>query len=269
MLAAGVILTLALGRAIPRFGAERLPQIPGEDVLALVLGDARQQLSHLLFDKVEEYFHGGVRDVACPMGAMGGSQDHDHEAAPAKACAAAEPAGLAADPWAWLNARVHMQEHRHLEDEQAAELLPWVWAACRVSPKNIQAYQAGSYVLARMVNRPEEGVRLLEEGVRKNPACAELDYSVGEMLLNRMRDPAGAEPWFQSALAKVRAASGRAGDEAQSLEVRTLFYLGYLAKRRGDLERLREVAREAASLDPEHVCTKDLRALVRAAESKE
>jgi len=118
-----------------------------------------------------------------------------------------------------------------------------------------------------MVNRPEEGVRLLEEGVRKNPECAELDYSLGEMLLNRVRDPVRAEPWFVSALAKARPAEGKAGEEAVSLKLRALFYLGYLAKQRGELERLRGFTREAEALDPEHVCTKDLRALVRAVEA--
>lgn len=265
LLAASALLAVALGGAIPRFGAESLAQVPGDNVLALVLGDARQQVSVLLFDKVEEYFHGGVRDVDCPLGMAGGKPVQEPERA--KAAEAAAPASVAADPWAWLNARVHAQEHRHLEDEQAAELLPWVWASCRASPKNIEAFQAGSYVLARMVNRPEEGVRLLEEGVRKNPECAELDFSLGEMLLNRVRDPARAEPWFVSALAKARPAAGKAGEDAVSLKLRALFYLGYLAKQRGELERLRGFAREAEALDPEHVCTKDLRALVRAAEA--
>lgn len=263
VLASCLIFAAALGQMIPALFCGGMPQVPGENVLALVLGDARQELSAVLLDKVEEYFHGGVRDVVCPLGMAGGKPVQEPERA--KAAEAAAPASVAADPWAWLNARVHAQEHRHLEDEQAAELLPWVWASCRASPKNIEAFQAGSYVLARMVNRPEEGVRLLEEGVRKNPECAELDFSLGEMLLNRVRDPARAEPWFVSALAKARPAAGKAGEEAVSLKLRALFYLGYLAKQRGELERLRGFAREAEALDPEHVCTKDLRTLVRAA----
>jgi tetratricopeptide (TPR) repeat protein len=265
-LAAVVFLAVALGRLLRCFSPESLPQMPGDDVLALVLGDARQQVSLLLLDKVDEYFHGGVRGVDCPMGVEGAEHEHEHEHGHAKE-GVAEPPAAAFDPWAWLDARVHVQEDRHLADEDSSELLPWVWAACRTSPNNIQAFQVGAYVLTRMAGRTEEGLRLLEEGVRKNPACAELEFSLGEMWLNRKHDPERAEACFISALAKVRPAEGAPGEEAKILKLRTLFYLGYLAKKRGDLERVRGFLREAEALHPEHVCTKDLRALLGAGET--
>jgi tetratricopeptide (TPR) repeat protein len=272
VLAACAAAALGLGAALSRLEAGRLPQAGGENVIALVLGDARQHLSEALYDKVEEYFHGGVQGVACEHGlAHGGSEEAceehghhehgEHESTPAQAAG-----GF--DPWRRLNARLHVQEHRHMENDQAADLLPWVWASCRASPKNAQAFVSGSYILARMLNRPEEGAELLRQGIAHNPECAELDFSLGELYMGRLRDPASAEPYFRSALAKCKPAEGEAGAEARELKVRTLFYLGFMAKSRGDLDGLRACVREAEAADPEYVSTKDLRALLRAAEGE-
>ncbi|MEI7898912.1 MAG: hypothetical protein WCK89_01570 [bacterium] len=252
------VLAVALGRTLPVFFADGMPQRPGEDVLALVLGDVRQELSKTLMDKTEEYFHGGIRNVVCETGLTGeghGQEKHDDEHEVAR------PVGVS-DVWSRINQRVHEQVDRHLEREQSAELLPWLWAACRTSSQNVQAFQTGSFVLSSMLEKPEEGVRLLEEGIRKNPACAELDFSLGELLLNTLHDAKRAEPCFLSARQKSHPVDGPAGADGRILHVRTLFYLGYLAKQRGDLEAVRTYLAEAETVNPEHVSTRDLRKLI-------
>lgn len=260
----GAVAAVALGRTIPALFAGGMPQVPGEDVLALVLGDARQELSGAMLDKVEEYYHGGVRGVDCEHGMGGEEEAHDQEqGGHAHEGEAASPAATGSwDLWSRIDRKVHEQVDRHLERDRAAELLPWAWAACRASPQNVQAFQVGAFVLSSMVKKPEEGVRLLEEGVRKNPGCAELDFSLGEIFLNSLHDAARAEPWFLSARSKCWPAAGPAGDAARVLKVKTLFYLGYLAKQRGELGRVETYATEAEEFAPEHVCTKNLRALL-------
>lgn len=264
-----VLLACALGRTLTRVRPECLPQVAGENVLALVLGDARQQLSVALFDKVEEYFHGGVRCEACDHG-LGHAQDEDeHEHGREREReAGTAPSGGIWDPWARLNSRVHVQAHRHLEGNDAVELLPWIWASCRASPKNTQAFVAGSYVLGRMLGRAEEGATLLREGIANNPECAELDFSLGELYMNRLHDAARAEPCFRETVEKCRTLLGKTGgEEVRSLKIRALFYLGYLAKGRGELAALRACVREAEETDPGYVSTKDLRELLRSAEA--
>ncbi len=257
LLVAGAGVAVALGRLLPVLFGAGMPQVPGEDVLALVLGDARQQLSVVMMDKVEEYYHGGVRDSVCEEGGLSGEgrgleeeHDHEHEVTP--------PGGVT-DAWGWINRQVHTQVDRHLERERGVELLPWLWAACRASPKNVQAFAQGSYVLSNMAGKPEEGVRLLEEGIRNNPASAELDLSLGELLFNTFHDVKRAEPWFLSAHRKCQPADGPAGEEARLLKVRALFYLGYLAKQRGEWDRLSAYVEEAEALAPGHKSTRDLR----------
>jgi len=264
LLAIAVGLVLALGRTLSVCFEGRLPQVPGEDVVALVLGDARLEISRTLEDKADEYFHGGVRNVNCTIqseaeehaheGPSHGDADHDHDAAHA----AGTKAG--GDLWQWIDGRVHEQTHKHLTGDQTVELLPWLWAATRLSPKNRRAYENGAYVLAYMLEKPDEAVRLLEEGIRKNPESPELILSLGEMLLNRLHDAVRAEPFFVLARQKCMSVpkdKTRAGELVQ-VRLRSLFYLGYIAKQRGDRDRIQRCLEEAEAPGPDDVVVKNL-----------
>jgi len=289
----GVVLVAAWGQLLPvRFNG-RMPQASGGDVLALVLGEARLEISRSLTEKADEYFHGGVRDLHCDEGivshahavsskglgtngvaraGMGhadrdGDHDEGHDDHDAEHASGVSARG---DLWRWIDSRVHEQTHRHLKSDQMIEVLPWFWAASRVSGKNTEAYESGAYVLAYALDKPEEGVKLLEEGVRNNPAAPSLDFMMGEILLHLEHDSARAEPWFTSAHAKARAAlqGAKRTDEQKMVCLRSAFYLGYLAKQRGDWARVRAFADEAESLAPENVVTHDLRSLLKADQPK-
>ena len=153
LLAAGAGLVVALGQAIPHGLDGRLPQAPGEDVLSLVLGDARLEFSRTLADKAEDYFHGGVKnpnctiqsDAAAATQGAHGQEGHDaHDADDHEDGHDVDKPAAGGDLWQWINGRVHVQAHRELKGVQTVELLPWFWAATRMSPKNAQARKADS-----------------------------------------------------------------------------------------------------------------------------
>ncbi len=263
LVAAGAVFTVVWGYLLPHLFPEQMPQVPGEDIVAMVLGDARQAFSFALLEKADDYFHGGVRHMDCDRGLSTASHEpptecsehehgHHHESGHV-------PAVRGLDPWMWLNNRVHVQEHRHTEGEDARELLPWLWAACRTSPKNIQAYESSAYVLDRMLHRPREALALLEEGVRLNPGSASLEVSIGELVFFSLKDPARAEQAFAAAREKCRPAPGEEGDADRFLLGRILFYLGYLARQRGDPERAAGYLAEAEQQVPDNVGTRNLR----------
>jgi len=276
-LAAGALLTLVWGSLMPTLFAGRLPQAAGEDIMAMLLGDARQVLSAAMLTKADDYFHGGAQHSDCThglAGPQGGAHAHDHghpeshaDEHPPDGNAPDAPASR--DPWAWLNARVHVQAHRHTEGEDARELLPWLWAACRTSPSNIQAFESSAYVLERMLKRPLEALALLEEGTRLNPSNAAIEVSLGELALHSLKDPVRAEQAFEAARTKCRPAPGEAGEDDRFLLGRILFYLGYLARQRGDLDRAGACLTEAEAQVPDHVGTRNLRKLLRAPRAKE
>jgi len=274
----GAGLAVALGHAIPVCFEGRLPQARGEDVVSLILGDARLELSRALGEKAEEYFHGGVRNVNCTIHSDAGGHGHEEHGAEARGEKAGDaqdghhhgeearapgnvPAG---DVWQWIDGQVHVQAHRELEGMQMVEVLPWFWAACRLSAKNTQAYESSAYVLAYELGKPEEGVRLLEDGIRKDPAKPELDFFLGEIYFSKLRDMRRAEACFVSAREKclvVQRDAARA-EELLRLRLRAVFYLGYFAKQRGDLDRVRLYLNEAESLAPQHNTVRDLRVLL-------
>ncbi len=245
-----------------------MPQAGGQDILSVVLGDTREMLSEMLVQKADEYFHGGVKNVRCEHGLAEAdhADGHEHE----EGCGHEEhecadhQAAMAwnGDPWAWVNARVHEQVHRHVKGDEGKELLPWLWGACRAAPGNAQAIETTAFVLDHMNNRPMEALDLLDEGVKKNPDSASLEFSRGEVLLHSLHDAARAEAAFAAALAKCRPADGPEGDDARLLKVRTLFYLGYLAHQRGDRLRTEACLREAEAINPQHVSVKSLRKLL-------
>jgi tetratricopeptide (TPR) repeat protein len=266
-LAAGIVLAVAMGLFLPRAFGDRMPQTAGEDVLALVLGDARLEVSRLFEDKADEYFHGGAKHLDCEMHEALSGEDHDDEHEHEHEHAHAALNAPVADPWHWINQQIHVQEHRHLKGQEMAELLPWFWAACRLSPENVSAYESGAYILSSMLHKPEEGIRLLEEGVRKNPLAPELDFSLGEIYFNKLHDAAKAEPCFAAARQKCESAACKnlSASDRDLLRLRALVYLGYIAKQRGDLDRVRIYLQEAETVDSNHIAVKDLRAMLNAA----
>ena len=280
----GVGLVAAWGQLIPVCFEGRMPQSAGENVLALVLGEARLEISRSLEEKADVYFHGGVQHLDCEEGLSTQGRGMSAAAPATNGMFAAEAdhdehehehehpaiAGPGFGGWQWIDQRVHEQTHRHLKGDRIAEVLPWLWAACKVSSKNVESYENGAYVLAYQLNKPEEGVRLLEEGVRNNPKVPELDFLLGEILFNLSHDVARAEPWFVSAHAKCLPVQKNAtrAEEVKLLRLRAVFYLGYMAKQRGDLERVRACLAEAESLAPEHAVAHDLKVLLEAAGTK-
>lgn len=140
-----------------------------------------------------------------------------------------------------------------------------------MSPKNVQAYESAAYVLSYSLEKPEEGVRLLEEGIRNNPASPQLDFFLGEVLFNRLHDAARAEPCFSATREKcLRIPSDHAKAEDLSLlRLKAVFYLGYIAKQRGDLGRVRACLAEAEALAPKHEVTHDLRVLLETSGTKQ
>jgi tetratricopeptide (TPR) repeat protein len=228
------------GWTIPKlFGPEAMPQARGGDLIALVLGDARNALGDSFIHKADEYFHGGQTFDTCTEAYAHGEAD-GHEEHEEHEHARRAPGIPLFD---WLDSHVHAQEHRHLTAKESSEMLPWFWAACKAAPHNTAAFEDASYVLSRM-GRDPDALTLLEDGIRNNPADAGLEFSRGELLLHRLRRPADAEAAFNAALDKCR--------DDNLLKVRALFYVGYLAKQRGDLTRLRFCTDLADSIAPKN-----------------
>lgn len=265
-----VAMAATLAVLLPLEFGGGLAQMPGEDLLSIFFADARTVISKSLVTKADSYFHGGVT-----MECSDAHGDHTHATEahdPAHDAVMDEPGddaqhdAASRDPWAWINARVHVQEHRHLEGDELAELFPWIWAACRTSPHNIEAYEMGWYVLAKMQKKVDQGLAVLEEGILNNPDNIQLEFTRGQSLYSDVKDKTASEAAFKVAREKaLRKAKGDLSSLPQAeAEVfsRALAYLAFFAKERGDRDSVRAYLRESESVAPDYAATKQIRRLL-------
>ena len=218
------------------------------NLLDILAGDTREIISKAMIRKAESYFHRGLSSHDDhPVTTDLTPHDHDHPQRPLLG---------RFDPWGYLNSHIHSQEHIHLERENAKELLPWYWAACEASPHNILAFEATSYALATMLEKPEEAITLLEWGIKHNPYNVKLEIMRGEILIKPLKNFKEAEAAFLAAYQK--SLHGKAPPD-DMLKGQALFYLGYLAKWRGDLATLHRWQRLAKeTMSPDLISIRDL-----------
>ncbi len=262
---------------IPRLQGDAPVQAGGVDLLSLFFADARTIIGKSFVTKADSYFHGGV-DMVCtaahgdphddPEGHHDASEhadqvthedehkheDHDHHPADSH------------DPWVWINSRIHVQEHRHLEGDELAEMVPWLWAACRANPHNIEAYGMGWYALTKMQGKAQQGLAILEEGIRNNPDSVELEFTRGQSLLTDFKDKKGSEDAFLAARTKaIKKAKGNFSKLSESEAdyfSRSLAYLAFFAKERGDVDVIRTYLAESEAADPDYVSTKAIQKIL-------
>lgn len=255
----------ALGLFLGARPAEAMPwKAARRDVLSVFFGDARLALSQAMAHKADSYFHGGVdidwHEHECHHHGRPGEDADGDEAARDRAAEEASEAASGGGPWVWIDARIHAQQHRHLEGSQARELLPWYWAACRADPHNVAAYQSTAYVLTAMLHSPTNALGVLDEGIRLNPGTPELEFDKGQLLDAELKDRASAEAAFRQTVAKAAAADS---DDNRRLRVRALFYLALYARDRGDAAAVRRCYAEARALLPNHISTVSIGRMVK------
>jgi hypothetical protein len=215
-----------------------------DNLLDIIAGDTRTLIGQALLRKADAYYHGGLTEHSdCTVKSAEEDHDHDHHEHEEKA----QKQSAWRDPWGYLNAQLQAQAHVHLD--RAEELLPWYWAACEASPHNIQAIDSAAYILAQMLEKPQEALQVLEKGIQDNPYNVTLEISRGEILIKFFKDFKNAEKSFLAAYQKSLRENAPKDD---MLKAKALFYLGRIAKQRNDLDALHQwqrVARETMSPD--------------------
>ncbi len=246
------------------------------DILAQLFGDSRSALSQEFLKRADLYYHGGVQEEVghgCLSrdSAKNESQDcdnrsHEHnfddhfdcphcsetdQHATSDSAVVIHPKphfSKFPDPLRWLNEQVHPAGHKHLNGKRyEKEILPWIWAAVKADPHNMAAYENGAYWLSQRLDQPEEALKLLSDGIAKNPQIASLELARAMILLRDIQDDKEANDAFLAAEAKWRR---QHLDEENEKEVggRILVCLGILAEKRGELSLAAQRYQEALPL---------------------
>ena len=236
----GVICGVALVWCLVGFcdrDVERMPQVvKGEGALAVAFGDARETISQAFVHKADSYFHGGI-DMECDHLAGHGHADHDddHEAGH-DGHDHDEAAHGSFDPWRWINSHVRAPDaHRHLGGRETIELMPWFWASVKADPHNIEAWTTTWYVANNMMKDKDLALRVVADGLEKNPDDPELLICRGRTIYDNGRGEfAAAREAFLAAVASASRMLQRGGSAVERILAARNFaqaYLDEMAKR--------------------------------------
>ena len=264
----GLLLAVVM-QVLLSSGRADLPQMEGNSLFALISDDTRKVISCAMMNKVDAYFHGGVKAESC---SIENETDHilqgDDEHRCDEHCDHAKESITGFHPVVWINANIHAQEHRHLAEARSVEMLPWVVAASRTSPHNIQSYQIGSYILNRMTEKPQVAIDFLKNGIKNNPDNPELEVSVAEIYYNTLHNMETAAGHFELALIKSLALTREPSTDEMFLRLKIYFYLGLFAKESGDVSKLRDIHNKSLKLNRENTVTQSLATWLEEEESR-
>ena len=238
----GVLCGVALVWCLVGFcdrDVERVPQVvKGEGALAVAFGDARETISQALVHKADSYFHGGI-DMECDHLADHGNadhdDDHDHEDCHDEHDYD-EAAHCSFEPWRWINSHVRAPEvHRHLGGSDAVEMMPWFWASVKADPHNIEAWTTTWYIANNMMKNKGLALRVVAEGLEKNPDDPELLICRGRTFYDHGRGEfAAAREAFSAAVesaAKIISHEDAVSDRIVQARDFAQAYLDEIAKR--------------------------------------
>ena len=221
--AAGLALLLC------RVDGARLPQVAkGGDALSIAFSDAKETIGAAMVQKANSYFHGGI-DVDCHE--KGHHHHHHSSQCPHDVC---EPPDHhhGFDPWRWINSHVRAPErHIHLDDGRAVELMPWFWAAVKADPHNIDAWTTAWYVANDTIKDKGLALRVVAEGLEKNPDDPDLLVCRGRTLYDNGRgETAAAREAFLAAVAAAGRMLQRGGSSDERILKARDFAQAYLDK---------------------------------------
>lgn len=270
---------LLLGQAAMRHPqVQRQTQQSGQSLLNTVFGESRTVLSERMVYRADVYFHGGVGYEQC-------DHEHSHEQEPDEQeqgdshekhreqadHANSAPSGYS-DWWTQLNRRLHPRGHKHLRGKrEEKEILPWLWAAIRIDPKNPQPYVDAAYFLGNRLGQADEALELLNQGIRKNPEEMELYFAKGTTLYHLFDDQEqafevlerGRKQWRQQARQwQEKQAKGKAQNQEPPdplLYLNLLEYMAKIAEDAGEVETAEQIYREALPLAPNDTRQDNLR----------
>ena len=269
--AAAAAAALLCAGLMARTDPVRRPQaLAGGDILSVLLGDAKKDLSGAMVREADSYFHGGVADMhdlqhhhehgeECHdehchdehhhhEHGDGHDEDEGEDGHDGEEAERGRP-----DPWRWINDGIRAPEvHRHLDGERAVELMPWFWAAARSDPHNVEAWSSAFFVASHMLKDDGLALRIADEGRRLNPASIELASTLGQACCAEgVRDAAKAEEAFRAA---VELAAGR--EELGEGEYVAFFdavsHLAESARERKDAPALAALLGTARRVAPDH-----------------
>ncbi len=175
-----------------------LPQAPtwsehgkSGNLFGMMFGDGRKLFANQFFTMADVYFHSGYYPsifdkkseeqkeiIAASHGKKESEEDEKNE-------------DFLGKPKDWLDAfgrNFRIVQHTHLEAGKEREILPWLRLAADLDPQKIETYTVGAFFLREHLQRPDQAVDFLREGLRANPDSCELIFELGRIYYESRHD---------------------------------------------------------------------------------
>ncbi|MFH1847021.1 MAG: hypothetical protein ABH869_05640 [Candidatus Omnitrophota bacterium] len=95
-----------------------------------------------------------------------------------------------------ISQETEITEHIHLSGEGLTEIMPWLFYAVQIDPGNIKAYVVTGYFLADVLEKTDEAVELLKQGLRTNYDSWEINAELGRIYFLHRKDKNAAMRFF-------------------------------------------------------------------------
>ena len=167
------------------------------------MGDSRRLFANHFYVKADEYFHRGYYPTIFDQHDDSGGLHIAHSAGAAEESGERE-ADFLGQPKDWIgrfgrnffpSRHVHLgadpeaEGHGHDGEKTSAEkeLLPWLRLSATLDPQRIESYTVSAYWLRKM-NRHDEAVQFLRDGLRANPNSYEILLELGRVYAEGKKD---------------------------------------------------------------------------------
>ncbi|MDB6023693.1 MAG: hypothetical protein JWQ04_3550 [Pedosphaera sp.] len=182
-----------------------------DDLLKVVLGDARHLFANHFFTKADVYFHSGyypsifeqsyqqqAADTKHLTEAPDEDHDHHDEHEHEKSM---DFLGQSKDWIDRFGRHFYSSKHSHLDKPgEAREILPWLRLSAELDPQRIDTYTVAAYWLRLHLNKANEAEDFLREGLRANPSSYEILFELGKLYNENRHDPTLARNLWELAL---------------------------------------------------------------------
>jgi len=206
-----------------------MPMDPAEvsqepSVAQALLGESRLALSGHFYEIADRYLHKGV--------------GHTKEES------------LERSPFRRLLDGISPEHHVHLAGTEIKELMPWLWLAIRLNPRNVETYLVASFWLGGDAGEPEMALEVLNEAQCNIPYSCEVQLQKGRILLKRGRIGEAVRA-FDAGLAFWPGRNSPESEDARHARASLLLYRALLHEVQGEKQEAIAHLGEIIELYPE------------------
>jgi tetratricopeptide (TPR) repeat protein len=247
--------TLAL-RLQPQAVTWNRARASSDNLLGIVMGDARRMFANHFFVKADVYFHSGYYPSLFDQGRK---EIHFAEQAAPDVTGAPEnneEHNYLRPPLDWLELfgrNFFNTRHTELTGAAADEILPWLRISAELDPQRVDTYTVSAYWLRGPMRRPREAEAFLREGQRANPDSYEILFELGRLYRDNFKDDFRARNLFLLAGRKLDAQEKRTGEPDLLARREILVSLSRIEEKEGHLAEAIQYLRQLHDvLPPDH-----------------